>query len=41
MAAQHRLTPEACRVMMQNDPDSKVREAVEKVLRYNKERRGE
>mgnify|MGYP001547051400 CR=1 FL=1 len=41
MAAQHRLTPEACRVMMQNDPDSKVREAVEKVLRYNEERRDE
>ena len=37
MAAQHRLTPEACLTMMQNDSDSKVREAVEKVLRYNEE----
>ena len=41
MAAQHRLTPEACLIMMQNDSDSKVRESVEKVLRYNKERRDE
>jgi len=41
MAAQHRLTPEARLIMMQNDSDSKVRESVEKVLRYNKERRDE
>jgi hypothetical protein len=41
MVAQHRLTPEACLIMMQNDSDSKVRESVEKVLRYNKERRDE
>jgi hypothetical protein len=41
MAALHRLTPESCIIMMQNDLDSRVREAVEKVLRYNKERRDE
>jgi len=37
MVAQHRLTPEACLIMMQNDSDSKVRESVEKVLRYNED----